>query len=91
MSSFFFDPNLFILLFQISRLREVYIMAGDLLLYVVLAIIIGTLFAILFSLRVLVLMERRVARIEDHIESLVTKVLSEESKIEKLVSRSKRR
>ena len=50
---------------------------------VVLAIIIGTLAAIVYSLRILVLMERRVARIDHHIEMLVTGVYDEEKKIEK--------
>ncbi len=49
---------------------------------VILAIIIGTLFAIVYSLRVLVLMERRIARIDVHIESLVNRVLREEQRIE---------
>jgi hypothetical protein len=49
---------------------------------VILAVIIGTLFAIVYSLRVLVLMERRMARIDMHIEALVNKVLSEEKHIE---------
>jgi len=49
---------------------------------VILAIIIGTLFAIVYSLRVLVLMERRMARIDVHIEALVHSVLTEETKIE---------
>ena len=39
-------------------------MATEQLLYVTLSIIIGTLGAIVYALRVLVLMERRVARIE---------------------------
>lgn len=47
-----------------------------------LLIIIGTLAAIVYSLRVLVLMERRVARIEIHIENLVKKVIKEELRIE---------
>jgi hypothetical protein len=49
---------------------------------VILAVIIGTLFAIVYSLRVLVLMERRIARIDMHLEALVNRVLSEERKIE---------
>lgn len=52
-------------------------------LIVILAAIIGTLAAIVYSLRVLVLMERRVARIEIHLERMVGKVLKEELKIEK--------
>ncbi len=50
-------------------------MVEDALLRIVLAVIIGTLFAIVYSLRVLVLMERRVARIETHIDSLVHKLV----------------
>ena len=49
---------------------------------ITLAIIIGTLAAIVYSLRILVLMERRIARIEMHIESVVEKVMKEEIRIE---------
>lgn len=49
---------------------------------VILAVILGTLFAIVYSLRVLVLMERRIARIDTHLESLVSQILVEEDKIE---------
>lgn len=49
---------------------------------ITLAIIIGTLAAIVYSLRILVLMERRIARIEMHIESVVNKIVKEEIKIE---------
>ncbi|MBD3164944.1 hypothetical protein GF323_07130 [Candidatus Woesearchaeota archaeon] len=52
---------------------------------VTLAVIMGTLAAIVYSLRVLVSMERRVARIEMHIERVVEKVIKEEIKIEKEV------
>jgi len=57
---------------------------------ITLSIIIGTLAAIVYSLRVLVLMERRVARIEGHIERAVNRVVKEEFKIEKAVRRRKR-
>ncbi|MCB9362353.1 hypothetical protein H6504_02865 [Candidatus Woesearchaeota archaeon] len=50
---------------------------------VVLAIVLGLLLGIAYSLRILVLMERRVARIEIHIENLAARILSEEVKIEK--------
>ena len=50
---------------------------------ITLAIIIGTLAAIVYSLRILVLMERRIARIEMHIERVVDKVVKEEIRIEK--------
>ena len=50
---------------------------------VILSVIIGTLAAIVYSLRVLVLMERRMSRIEGHIESISAKILKEELKIER--------
>ena len=52
---------------------------------VTLAIIIGTLAAIVYSLRILVLMERRIARIEMHVERVVDKIVKEELKIERSV------
>ncbi len=55
-----------------------------------LAIILGTLAAIVYSLRILILLERRIARIDRHIEMLVDKVLIEEKKIEKVATRKKR-
>ena len=54
---------------------------------VTLAVIVGTLAAIVYSLRVLVLMERRVARIEMHVENVVGKIMREELKIEKTLTR----
>ena len=54
---------------------------------ITLAIIVGTLAAIVYSLRVLVLMERRIARIEGHIENVVNRVMKEELKIEKALKR----
>ena len=50
---------------------------------VILAVIIGTLFAIVYSMRILVLMERRISRIDMHIEALVNRVLAEEKEIKK--------
>ena len=57
---------------------------------ITLAIIVGTLGAIVYSLRVLVLMERRVARIEGHIERAVDKVMKEEVRIEKSLRKKKK-
>jgi len=57
---------------------------------ITLAIIVGTLASIVYSLRVLVLMERRIARIESHIENAVNRVMREELKIEKAMKRKKR-
>ena len=56
---------------------------------VTLAVIIGVLAAVVYSLRVLVLMERRVARIELHIEKLAEKMVREEMKIERKLSSRK--
>lgn len=64
-------------------------MAEDALLRITLAVIIGTLAAIVYSLRVLVLMERRVSRIESHIESLANSILREEVQIERKLKRKK--
>jgi hypothetical protein len=55
----------------------------------VLVIVLGTLFAIVYSLRVLVLMERRIARIEMHIENVVGKVMREEVTIEKSLKKKR--
>ena len=49
---------------------------------VVLAIIIGVLAAIVYSLRVLVLMDRKISRIEMHIEKMAHKMVKEEYLIE---------
>jgi hypothetical protein len=54
---------------------------------IVLAVIVGVLFGIVYCMRVLVLMERRVARIEEHIDSVIHKILQEEIKIEKATKR----
>lgn len=58
-------------------------MPEDVLLRIILAIIIGTLAAIVYSLRVVVVIERRIARIEKHLDNLTHKILKEELKIEK--------
>lgn len=54
---------------------------------VILAIIIGTLAAIVYSLRVLILLERRVASMESNIQKLTAKVLKEEVVIERALKR----
>lgn len=47
---------------------------------VTLAIVIGTLAAIVYSMRILVLMERRIARIDKHIELMAMNILKDEKK-----------
>ncbi|MFP4656312.1 MAG: hypothetical protein ACLFNK_01920 [Candidatus Woesearchaeota archaeon] len=49
---------------------------------VTLAIILGVLAAIVYSLRVLVLLERRMARVDENLERMVRKVASDEKLIE---------
>jgi len=68
-------------------------MAEDVLVRIVLAVIVGVLFGIVYCMRVLVLMERRVARIEEHMDRIVHKVLQEELKIVRALKgrKSKRR
>ena len=58
---------------------------------VTLSIIIGVLVAIVYSLRVLVLMDRKIARVENHIEKIAAAVLREETSIEKMLKRKKQR
>ncbi len=58
---------------------------------VTLSVIIGTLAAIVYSLRILVLMERRVARVEEHLENIAKKILREELRIEKSLGRRARK
>ncbi len=50
---------------------------------VILGIIIGTLAAIVYSLRVLILLERRIARMDLNIETLTRRILREELVIER--------
>ena len=57
---------------------------------VILAVIIGTLAAIVYSLRVLILMERRVASMEMNIQKMTRKVLKEEMVIERALGRKKK-
>lgn len=52
-----------------------------------LAVMLGTLLAIVYSLRVLVILERRIARIELHIEKLAERILREEKSIKKIKKR----
>ena len=55
----------------------------------ILAIIVGTLAAIIYALRILVLLERRIARIDKHIEMMAEKIVVEETSIEKMIKKKK--
>jgi predicted Holliday junction resolvase-like endonuclease len=61
-------------------------MAGLELAEIILAVIIGTLAAIVYSLRVLIMLERRVASMEMNIQKMTARVLREETVIEKMIS-----
>lgn len=65
-------------------------MAGLELAEVILAVIVGTLAAIVYSLRVLILLERRVASMEGNIQKLTQKVLHEETAIERAILKKRR-
>jgi hypothetical protein len=65
-------------------------MGEESLIRIVLAVIVGILFGIVYSMRVLVLMERRVARIERHIEIMAAKTLKEERAIFAAITKRKR-
>lgn len=57
---------------------------------VILAVIIGTLLAIVYSLRVLILLEKRVASMEMNIQKLTGKVLKEEVSIQRALHKKRR-
>ncbi|MBI2112669.1 hypothetical protein HYT52_03995 [Candidatus Woesearchaeota archaeon] len=57
---------------------------------VILAVIIGTLAAIVYSLRVLILMERRVASMEENIEKMTRKIVADEETIKNVMVKRKR-
>ncbi len=50
---------------------------------ITLAIILGVLAAIVYSLRVLVLLERRMARVDQNLEKIVLRIAHDEALIEK--------
>jgi hypothetical protein len=55
-----------------------------------LLVIVGTLAAIVYSLRILVLLERRIAGMEMNIQLITKKILKEELKIEQKVLKPKK-
>jgi len=48
----------------------------------ILWVIFGTLAAIVYSLRILVLLERRIARMDENLVRITNKIINEERKIE---------
>ena len=82
------NPNIFIFT-SIQKKQRGEAMPEEILIRIVLAVIVGVLFGIVYCMRVLVLMERRVARIEDHIDKVVQKILREELIIERSIRKRK--
>jgi len=64
-------------------------MAEDLVLRVTLSVIIATLAAIVYCLRYIVLIDRKIERIEEHLDKMVHRTLAEELRIEKLLKRKR--
>ncbi len=52
-----------------------------------LAIMLGTLLAIVYSLRILVILERRIARMEIHTEKMARRILREEVTIKRTLKK----
>jgi len=48
-------------------------------------VILGTLAAIVYSLRILVLLERRIARMDENLVRITSRIISEEKKIESVL------
>lgn len=62
-------------------------MPGSDLTGVILAVIVGTLLAIVYSLRILLLVERRVASMEMNIQKMASKILKEEKSLSRLIKK----
>ncbi len=67
----------------LSGVRQKRFIMDDTALRLTLAVIVAMIAAMLLSMRSMIVMERRIGRIEQHIEKLVGKTLREEYKIEK--------
>jgi len=50
----------------------------------ILGVILGTLAAIVYSLRILVLLERRIARMDENLVRVTNQIITEERKIESI-------
>jgi len=57
----------------------------------VLVVILATLAALVYAMKVLILLERRISKIDIHIEKMAQAILNEEVKIEKRVGLKKKR
>ena len=51
----------------------------------ILWVILGTLAAIVYCLRILVLLERRIARMDENLVRIASRIISEEKKIESVL------
>lgn len=54
-------------------------------------VILGIVLAIVYSLRILVLLERRIARMDENLMRIANRIMSEEKKIEFVLKRKRKR
>ena len=57
----------------------------------ILYVILGIVLAIVYSIRILVLLERRIARMDENLVRITNRIISEEKKIESMLKRKKKR
>ncbi|OIO61397.1 hypothetical protein COY26_04025 [Candidatus Woesearchaeota archaeon CG_4_10_14_0_2_um_filter_33_10] len=57
----------------------------------ILWVILGTLVAIVYSLRILVLLERRIARMDENLVRITNNIISEEKRIGSVLKTKKRK
>jgi len=57
----------------------------------ILWVILGTLAAIVYALRILVLLERRIARMDENLVRITNRIISEERKIESMFKLKRKR
>ncbi|RLE37637.1 hypothetical protein DRJ17_06160 [Candidatus Woesearchaeota archaeon] len=55
----------------------------------ILYVILGIVLAIVYSIRILVLLERRIARMDENIVRITNRIISEEKKIESVLKRKR--
>ena len=56
----------------------------------ILMVIIAALGGVIYSMRVLILLERRIARIDTHIELMARTILKDEEEIESMLKKNKK-
>ncbi len=57
--------------------------------HAILYVILGIVLAIVYSIRILVLLERRIARMDENLVRITNRIISEEKKIESVLKRKR--